>query len=147
MAAIALAGLNFEKSTMWRSQCSNARLQIKDPHLRAFFAFLTPDNDSYDDVLKEPGLSVSDRMAFACQFLCDTKLTEYVKEMIKKCIECGDLNGLLLTGATAEGITLLQSYLNWTDDVQTVALISTKFLSKDLITDYSIQYWISRLCV
>lgn len=144
MAAIALSGLNFEKSTMWRSQCINARAQIKDPHLRAFFAFLTPDNESYDDVLKECGLSVSDRMAFACQFLCDTKLADYVKDMIKKCIEIGDLNGLLLTGATSEGITLMQSYLNWTDDVQSVALISTKFLSKDLITDNSVQYWISR---
>lgn len=87
---------------------------------------------------------MSDRIAFACQFLCDTKLAEYIKDMIKTCIETGDLNGLLLTGVTNEGITLLQRYLNRTDDVQTVALISTKFLSKDLITDNSVQYWISR---
>lgn len=52
MAALALSGLCFEKSAMWRSQCSIAHSQITDSHLRAIFAFLTPDNDhSYDTVL------------------------------------------------------------------------------------------------
>lgn len=81
-------------------------------------------------------------MAFACQYLSDTKLAEYIKGMIQTCTKWGDLNGLLLTGATAEGITLLQSYLDWTEDVQTVALIAIKFLPKDLLQDFNVQYWI-----
>lgn len=83
-------------------------------------------------------------MAFACAFLSDVKLSEYVKGMIQTCTELGDLNGLLLTGATTDGLNLLQSYLDWTEDVQTVALIAIKFLSKDLIDDASVQYWIAR---
>lgn len=71
-------------------------------------------------------------------------MAEYVAEMIQTCVELGDLNGLLLTGATQDGIGLLQSYLDWTDDVQTVALISVKFLGKDLINDNLVQFWISR---
>lgn len=51
MAAIALSGFSFEKSAIWRSQCATAQNQINDPHLRAIFAFLTPDNGSYDKVL------------------------------------------------------------------------------------------------
>lgn len=52
MAAISLAGINFEKSAMWRSQCILAHSQISDPYLRAMFSFLTPDNDhTYDTVL------------------------------------------------------------------------------------------------
>lgn len=52
MAAIALSGLNFDKGTIWRQQCMAAHEQIDDPHVRAMFAFLTPDNDhSYDTVL------------------------------------------------------------------------------------------------
>lgn len=82
-------------------------------------------------------------MAFACQYLSDPKLTEYIKTMIQTCIKFGDLHGLLLTGATNDGITLLQSYLDFTDDVQTVALISIKFLPKDLLQeDTNVQYWI-----
>lgn len=90
----------------------------------------------------EAGVSVSDRMAFACQYLSDNRLAEYSKTIQQTCIELGDLNGLLLTGATTEGITLLQSYLNWTEDVQTVALIAIKILSKDLIADNLVKYWI-----
>lgn len=81
-------------------------------------------------------------MAFACQYLSDSKLADYIKAMIQTCIKTRDLHGLLLTGATPEGITLLQSYLDGTDDVQTVALIAIKFLPKDLLDDPSVQYWI-----
>lgn len=51
MAAIALSGFSFEKSAIWRSQCATAQTQLSDPHLRALFAFLTPENGSYDKVL------------------------------------------------------------------------------------------------
>lgn len=83
-------------------------------------------------------------MAFACQYLCDTKLAEYVKDMIQTCIESGDLNGLILTGATSDAVRLLQTYVEWSQDVQTVALISIKFLSKTLINDDQVMLWINR---
>jgi len=51
MAAIALAGFSQEKTGIWKSQCTAAGLQISDPHIRAIFAFLSPDNDNYDSVL------------------------------------------------------------------------------------------------
>lgn len=54
MAAIALSGFSFEKNAIWRSQCATAQKQISDHHLRAMFAFLTPDNGTYDQVLVMP---------------------------------------------------------------------------------------------
>ncbi len=83
-------------------------------------------------------------MAFGCHYLCDTKLADYIKTMIQSCTEKGDLNGLLITGTSEAGINLMQSYLDWTDDVQTVALISIKFLSKDLINHAQVEHWIAR---
>lgn len=56
LAAIALSGFSFEKSAIWRSQCATAQVQISDPHLRALFAFLIPENGSYDKVLVNIGL-------------------------------------------------------------------------------------------
>lgn len=88
---------------------------------------------------------MSDRMAFACHYLCDIKLADYIKTMIQHCTDNGDLNGLLVTGTSEVGINLLQSYLDRTDDVQTVALISIKFLSKDLISHSQVEHWITRL--
>lgn len=143
MAAIALSGFNLEKSGVWRTQCSIAQAQISDSHLRAIFAFLAPDNDNYETVLNETGVSLCDRMAFACVFLSDLRLAEYVKLMIATCIENGDLNGLLLTGATNEGINLLQSHLDKKDDVQTVSLIAARFLGHDLLSDLRVQCWIT----
>jgi hypothetical protein len=47
----------------------------------------------------ESGVAVEDRVAFACIFLSDAKLHEYLKEQITKLTEEGDLAGILLTGS------------------------------------------------
>lgn len=140
MSAIALAGFS---SGIWKTQCAAAQKQIQDPHLRAIFNFLA--DETYAGVLYEDGVSISDRMAFACAFLNDRQLSEYVKFMILHSIEEGDLNGLLVTGATLDGIQLLQSFVDRTDDVQTAALIGAKIMPPDLQTDNRIQSWISSL--
>lgn len=64
LAAIALSGFSFEKSAIWRSQCATAQVQINDPHLRALFAFLIPENGSYDKVLVSIGLLNSKYYSF-----------------------------------------------------------------------------------
>lgn len=40
-------------------------------------------------------------MAFACIFLSDVKLHEYVKTTCDALVEQGDLSGILLTGESA----------------------------------------------
>lgn len=141
MSAIALAG--FTSGSIWKSQCATVQKQIDDPHLRAIFNFLS--DDKYTGVLYEKGLSISDRMAFSVAFLNDRQLSEYVKFMIQECIRDGDLNGLLVTGATLDGIQLLQSFVDHTDDVQTAALIGSRIMTQDLLTDNRIQSWIQSM--
>lgn len=143
MSAIALSGFSSEKTGIWRLQCAAAQQQINDPHLRAIFNFLA--DDTYSGVLYEEGVSISDRMAFACAFLNDRQLSEYVKFIIQHSIERGDLNGLLVTGATLDGIQLLQAFVDRTDDIQTAALIGSKIMPADLQTDYRIQSWIASM--
>jgi hypothetical protein len=41
---------------------------------------------------------VEDRVAFACTFLSDAKLQEYLKQLTARLTEEGDLAGILLTG-------------------------------------------------
>ena len=143
VAAIALSGFSAERSELWRKQCGAARTQIDDPYLRCMFSFLAYEKDGFETVTNETQISLSDRMAFACNFLSDVKLAEYTKGMVANCIEMGDLNGLLLTGATNDGISLLQSHLDRTEDVQTVALIAARFLTSELLANYRVQYWIA----
>lgn len=142
MSAIALSGFNLDKTGIWRSQCSTAYQQICDPHLRAIFSFLASESDGFDNVLNEMGVSICDRMGFACSFLSDAKLSEFVKKTIQGCMDAGDLSGLLLTGNTYEGVSLLQSYVDKTDDVQTASLISCRIFQQDVITDSRVQCWI-----
>ncbi|XP_053676082.1 GATOR complex protein MIOS [Anopheles nili] len=143
VAAIALSGFSAERSELWRKQCGAARTQIDDPHLRCMFSFLAHEKEGFETVTNETQISLSDRMAFACNFLSDVKLAEYTKGMLANCIETGDLNGLLLTGATNDGISLLQSHLDRTEDVQTVALIAARFLTSELLANFRVQYWIA----
>lgn len=81
-------------------------------------------------------------MAFACRYLSDSKLAELVKNTIQNCIENGDLHGLLLTGESKDGINLLQSYLDWTEDIQTVSLLAIRFFPSEVHTEPRFKYWI-----
>lgn len=119
ITVIALSSFNADRcSSTWRNQRSSANMQIQDPHLRAIFSFLTMEKDNFDAVLKEEGVSLADRVAFACKYLSETKLADYVKQQIQASIENGDLNGLLLTGESLDGISILQSYMDASFDVQ-----------------------------
>lgn len=139
IAAIALAG--FGTGSIWKAQCSSAQKQIDDFHLRAIFNFLS--DESYNGVLYEEGISLSDRMGFACTYLNDRQLSEFVKYLIQTSTTNGNLHGLLLTGATIDGIQLLQAFVDRTDDVQTAALIGAKIMPPDLQSDNRIQTWIA----
>lgn len=44
-------GYSPDKYSMWRELCSKTREKLTDPYLRAAFAFLTSDSESYEGVL------------------------------------------------------------------------------------------------
>lgn len=93
----------------------------------------------------ENGMSVEDRVAFACTFLSNSKLYEYLSQLTETLVSNGQLSGLLLTGAGAECIPLLQHYLDNTGDVQSVSLIAiTTFPSQLLDKDTQVHDWIAR---
>uniref|UniRef100_A0A336M540 CSON010837 protein n=1 Tax=Culicoides sonorensis TaxID=179676 RepID=A0A336M540_CULSO len=109
---------------------------IKEPLLKAIFAFL---NSDYESILNDSNLLLSDRMGFALRYLSDNSLIEFINQQIKTCIAQGDLNGILLVGASSEGVSLLQSYADRSDDIQSVALIASRFFTSE---PFRIQYWI-----
>lgn len=43
-------------------------------------------------------MTVDDRVAFACTFLSDNKLNDYLKSLTMTLIDDGNLDGILLTG-------------------------------------------------
>lgn len=143
IVAVALSGFSDDKSSMWRQQCISAKQYLSDPYLRVMFSFLTSESESYEEVLEEKDVAVEDRVAFACCFLSDIKLFEYLRNLTAKLTEEGDLGGMLLTGATPECIPLLQRFLDRSGDIQSVSFIAARVFSPALLKEDTVQEWIS----
>ncbi|NXS01435.1 MIO protein, partial [Oxylabes madagascariensis] len=121
VVAMALSGYTDEKNSLWREMCSTLRLQLNNPYLCAMFAFLTSESGSYDGVLYENNVAVRDRVAFACKFLNDAQLNRFIEKLTNEMKEAGNLEGILLTGLTKDGVDLMESYVDRTGDVQTAS--------------------------
>ncbi|XP_048578803.1 GATOR complex protein MIOS isoform X2 [Nematostella vectensis] len=145
MVAMALSGYTEEKRTLWREMCSNLCHEIEHPYLRAAFAFLTCEDDNFDSILSDRDIEVEDIVAFACKFLPDSKLVAFIKMLTSLMVEAGDLDGMLLTGVTPDGVDLLEKYVNRTTDVQTACLViinSVQNISDEVKRDKRVSCWI-----
>ncbi|RVE52877.1 hypothetical protein evm_002534 [Chilo suppressalis] len=111
VVALALAGLSDER--LWRDALAAATPALPDPYLRALLHFLaasapatsptptTPPAAStphLEAVLNERGMRLEDRVAFACLYLPDADLIDYLTRTKDELVEQGDLSGILLTG-------------------------------------------------
>ncbi|KAL5006541.1 hypothetical protein ScPMuIL_015347 [Solemya velum] len=142
--AMALSGYTEERNALWRMTCASLCSQLTDPYLKTMFAFLIGDRESYDDVLKDEdcAISVKDKVAFACIYLPDNKLSEYIEETTKKMKHLGDLDGIALTGLTVEGMDLLEKYVDLTCDIQTAALVCIHTFPSEISKDPRVSSWI-----
>ncbi|XP_053610182.1 GATOR2 complex protein MIOS isoform X2 [Plodia interpunctella] len=163
VVALALAGLSEER--LWREALAAATPALPDAYLRALLHFLAAsapaapphalhaapklhDEPHLREVLAETEMRLEDRVAFACIFLSDSALHEYVKTTSAALVQQGDLSGMLLTGASTEGVALLQRWLENTGDVQSCALIAARCFTVELLREASVQNWLdSYRCV
>lgn len=116
-----------------------------------------------------------DRVAFACMFLSDAQvspdntilyiwiahtvavflfrkmriclqLPRYIDKLTNEMKEAGNLEGILLTGLTKDGVDLMESYVDRTGDVQTASfcMLKVKKIQTYYITHTS-TFWKSIL--
>ncbi|XP_038044878.1 GATOR complex protein MIOS-like [Patiria miniata] len=140
--AMALAGFTQQRNTLWCKMCSTLRQKLTHPYLRAMFGFLTASDDTFDVVLKETGLNIEDRVAFACLFLNDQQLPIFIDELTSDAIQNGKLEGMLLVGLTKDCVELLQSYVDRTADIQTASWVAVHALPSELRKDQRVTHWI-----
>ncbi|KAH0514512.1 WD repeat-containing protein mio [Microtus ochrogaster] len=120
VVAMALSGYTDEKNSLWREMCSTLRLQLNNPYLCVMFAFLTSEAGAYDGVL----------------------LNKYIEKLTNEMKEAGNLEGILLTGLTKDGVDLMESYVDRTGDVQTASYCMLQGSPLDVLKDERVQYWI-----
>lgn len=107
-----------------REHCERLAVRLQDHYLRAMLTHLTV-NDDWTEVLEEDSLPLRERLAIALQFLSDKELTAYLRRVLERCVHDGDIEGLLVSGLTPQGMEILQTYLDASGDIQTVALLAS----------------------
>ena len=89
---------------------------------------------SFSAILNEEGLMPTDRVAFACLYLPDEKLSDYINIKWQIAKRNGDISAIYLSGASGnEAVELLQQYVDITGDVQTVSWICIHYMPSDLV--------------
>jgi len=104
-----------------REHCERLIVRLQDPHLRAMLTHLTVND--WSEVLSEESLSLTERLAIAFQFLGDKDVSSYLRRIVDSCSHSGDIEGLMITGLTTQGVDILQMYVDVTGDVQTAAIL------------------------
>ena len=112
-----------QPNTDLREYCARLVVHLQDPYLRAMITHLTVND--WMDVLEEDSLPIRERLAVAFQFLDDKTLSSFLRSGADQAVQRGDLTGLIITGFTAQGMEILQKYVDATGDVQTAAIISS----------------------
>lgn len=141
--AMALSGYTGERTSVWREMCQSLKSQLKNPYMKAMFAFLTCESDSsFNEIIHDKDLILVDRVAFSLLYLPDDKLNIYLSDTMSALVDNGDLNGILLTGITDEGLCLLQRYIEISSDIQSVSLIVLHSLPSLICNDKRAQLWV-----
>ena len=71
-------------------------------------------------------LSLSDRIAFACLYLGQKELRSYLSMCVTSCQTSGNIEGLVASGLSKEGIKILQCFVDNQADIQTAALVVSR---------------------
>ncbi|CAG8706322.1 uncharacterized protein OCT59_029542 [Rhizophagus irregularis] len=128
-----------QANSLWSKMCRNLSLEMSDPYLRAMFSYIASGN--WLDVLQEKELSLQDRIGIALRFLDDEELNDFLHNTTAKVILDGDIDGVILTGLTSEGVSLFENYINNTCDVQTASL-ALSFCVPKKFKDTRVMKWI-----
>jgi hypothetical protein len=87
---------------------------------------------SYSNILNDEKIFLEDRLSFASNFLNDKEFLHWMEQRFQAYRKQGNIEGLILTGISSQGVEILQNYLDKTSDIQTVALITCRILSTSL---------------
>jgi WD40 repeat protein len=128
-----------DTNNTWKDRCRQLASDLADPYLRIIFAYVADGN--WWDVLDESALPLRERLGVALRFLPDSELEIYLNRLAESVIERGDVEGIILTGITMNGIKLLQSFVDRNNDIQSACLIAT-FASPKYFFDERVENWV-----
>ena len=127
---------------MWSSMCqlvltklqstdiSSGKRGISYLYAACLFLLETQRNCSDYSVLNDKHIAFEDRVAFACTYLSYKQMSTFLLTLENQCMDEGNIEGLVITGLkTGDGMALLQRYVDLQNDIQTAALLVSRFSS------------------
>lgn len=140
MCIAGYGGTAAAQKSVWQNACSKLlqRNDLSSPeaktsrtaYLRALCKFLlnVGMEKGFDYILENEYLAYGDRIAFACRFLDQDRLQAHLFKCLERCQQVGNVEGLVISGLSKEGIKILQAFVDRTSDVQTAALVVSRVL-------------------
>lgn len=122
-----------------RDHCARLIIKLQDPHFRVMLSYIV-FND-WTDVLEETALPLRERLAIALRFLDDKLLSSYLRRAADECRAKGNVEGLVLTGLTSQGLDILQGYVDNTGDIQTAAML-VSYINPSKHADVRVERWV-----
>ncbi|KAI1144502.1 hypothetical protein F5Y05DRAFT_29170 [Hypoxylon sp. FL0543] len=109
-----------------------------DPYLRAISSLIA--TDSWENIANQDSLPLRERTFVALRYFDDDKLTYWLEKELRKAIETGDIEGIVLTGITDKLVDIFAKYVEKFNDVQTATLVLS-ICSPRYINDYRCRTW------
>ncbi|KAG2944459.1 hypothetical protein PC115_g273 [Phytophthora cactorum] len=134
--------MNAMRASQQPPRRGNSRRQWSSVDGLAAFGARPASAGAYSAILNDITLPLSDRLAFACRYLQANELLAFVAQHEEESEQFGRLEGLIVTGINADGIRLLQTYLDMTGDVQTLALLAARLPSSYVAKSSRLEKWI-----
>lgn len=123
LAGLTALGSHSSKRADLHDHCQRLVVRLQDPHLRALVTQLTTED--WADVLDETSLPLRERLAIALQFVDDISLGSYLRRLQDEARSAGDISGLVVSGLTPSGLSIIRAWLDRTGDVQSAALLAS----------------------
>lgn len=112
------------QDSLWHETCRRLIPQLPNPHCRAALQFLTSDKEDLHEIIQDTDLQLQDRLGFACRYLPDADLEEFLNGISQQSLAAGLLDGLLVDGFSPRGLDIMSAYVDRTADVQTACVLT-----------------------
>eukprot|EP00041_Stephanoeca_diplocostata_P029889 m.890823 g.890823 ORF g.890823 m.890823 type:complete len:815 (+) comp23652_c1_seq21:726-3170(+) len=140
-----------QQDSLWHETCRRLIPQLPNPHCRAALKFLSCDKDDLREIIQDTDLHLQDRLGFACRYLPDEELDEFLNGISQQSLAAGMLDGVLVDGLSPRGLDLIAAYVDRTADVQTACLLTSCVkarvspdtpIANALANDVRVSHWL-----
>lgn len=115
--------------------------QEEDPFVHAIYYIMLSNNRDAMKPFEKATLPFHYRLAIALRYVEDDLLRNYIDDTTREAVRGGEIDKIMLTGLSEDGLKLITKYLNVTADLQTAVLAASYVAPKYIRHSRKINKW------